>query len=584
MSTHARLSALRPDARILVLDDAPVNVRLLEEILRRGGYTEVRGLTDSSSFEAELATFGPDVVLLDLHMPDPDGLAILGQLADLRGDAFLPVLVLTGDATSDARDRALGAGAHDFLTKPFDATEVLLRVRNLLETRFLYRRLEERAIQLAGDKARSEAARAGIVGALNRVSSNQDLDQLATAVCREVVGGSRFIVAGVVSLPGGGMASVLAAEGPLVGDDLRTGPLPAAHARYLAERAAGGPWLEAWGSSHGDEAHAARVAATGARTVLYVPLVDEERPVGLLAAGVEADVAEVGAAADGKMPELLAVLAEHGAVARALLVPELVARHREAALRAELDAVIRDRSFSPVFQPVLDLDTGEILGAEALTRFTDGTRPDVRFEGAAEVGVGLRLETVTLEAAVAASASLPEGIWLSVNVSPALVLSGETLGRILAGTGRPVILEITEHVPVADYPVLRGAIDRLGPQVRLAIDDAGAGFASFRHILELRPDFVKLDMGLVRGIDADPARQALVAGMRFFATKTRCTLLAEGIETLAESAMLRSLAVRIGQGYLLGRPVAVPWGESGAASGTPLRTTRSRGEVPLEAS
>jgi len=181
---------------------------------------------------------------------------------------------------------------------------------------------------------------------------------------------------------------------------------------------------------------------------------------------------------------------------------------------------------------------------------------------------------------VVASASLPDGIWLSVNVSPALVLSGETLGRILARVGRPVILEITEHVPVADYPVLRGAIDRLGPQVRLAIDDAGAGFASFRHILELRPDFVKLDMGLVRGIDADPARQALVAGMRFFATKTRCTLLAEGIETLAESSMLRSLAVRIGQGYLLGRPVPVPWAESRGASGAPPRTTRSRGEVP----
>jgi EAL domain-containing protein (putative c-di-GMP-specific phosphodiesterase class I)/DNA-binding response OmpR family regulator len=589
MSAQARLSALRPDARILVLDDAPVNVRLLEEILRRGGYTDVRGLTDSSIFEAELASFGPDIILLDLHMPDPNGLAILARLAEIAGDAFLPVLVLTGDATSDARDRALGAGAHDFLTKPFDATEVLLRVRNLLETRFLYLRLEERAVRLVGDKERSEAARAGIVGALNRVASNQELDQLATSVCRELLARTPFTAAGVLSLPGAGLATMLAAEGNLVGDDLRTGPVPAKLARHLAARAAAGPWFEAMADGAADEEYAARVARTGVRTILYVPLVDDDRPVGILAAGIDREPAELAGSADGGIADLFTILGEHGAIARALLVPELVARHREAALRAELDAVIRDRSFSPVFQPVLDLDTGEILGAEALTRFTDRTRPDVRFEGAAEVGVGLRLETVTLEAAVAASALLPAGIWLSVNVSPALVLSGDTLGKILAGVGRSVVLEITEHVPVADYPLLRGAIDRLGPQVRLAIDDAGAGFASFRHILELRPDFVKLDMGLVRGIDADPARQALVAGMRFFATKTRCTLVAEGIETLAESAMLRSLAVRIGQGYLLGRPVALPWEPSGGASSGeaadgPRRTTRSRGEVPLEAS
>ncbi|HEV8488756.1 MAG TPA: response regulator, partial [Candidatus Limnocylindrales bacterium] len=227
MSPPAQITALRADARILVLDDVHMNVRLLDGILRRGGYTEIRGLTDSTTFEAELAAFRPDIVLLDLHMPDPDGLAILVRLAEVGGDAFLPVLVLTGDATADARDRALGAGAHDFLTKPFDATEVLLRVRNLLETRFLYRRLEERAVQLAGDKARSDAARAGIVGALNRVSSNQDLDQLATSVCRELLARTPFTAAGVLSLPGAGLATMLAAEGNLVGDDLRTGPVPA---------------------------------------------------------------------------------------------------------------------------------------------------------------------------------------------------------------------------------------------------------------------------------------------------------------------------------------------------------------------
>ena len=132
----------------------------------------------------------------------------------------------------------------------------------------------------------------------------------------------------------------------------------------------------------------------------------------------------------------------------------------------------------------------------------------------------------------------------------------DTLVRTLDRASRPVVLEITEHVPVHDYAAVRGAIDGLRPKVRLAIDDAGAGFNSFRHILELRPDFVKIDIELVRGIDVDPSRQALVVAMRYFAEKTHCTLIAEGVETEAEAATLRLLSVPLAQGYLFGRPNA----------------------------
>ena len=116
------------------------------------------------------------------------------------------------------------------------------------------------------------------------------------------------------------------------------------------------------------------------------------------------------------------------------------------------------------------------------------------------------------------------------------------------------MLEITEHVAIDDYERLRSAIAVLGPRVRLAVDDAGAGYASLRHILELAPSIVKLDIGLVRGIDSDPARQALIAGVGHFAAKRGIRLVAEGIETTEELATLRSLGVGYGQGYLLGRP------------------------------
>lgn len=121
-----------------------------------------------------------------------------------------------------------------------------------------------------------------------------------------------------------------------------------------------------------------------------------------------------------------------------------------------------------------------------------------------------------------------------------------------------MVVEITEHSAIADYDAFHRAVEALGPSVRLAVDDAGAGFASFRHILELRPAFVKLDRWIVAGIDHDPAKQALVAGMRQFARSTGCELIAEGVETENERAALVALGIRLAQGYLLGRPGPLP--------------------------
>ena len=118
------------------------------------------------------------------------------------------------------------------------------------------------------------------------------------------------------------------------------------------------------------------------------------------------------------------------------------------------------------------------------------------------------------------------------------------------------MLEVTEHAVISDYAAFRAAVAGSGPDVQIAVDDAGAGFASLRHIVELRPHIVKIDRSLVAGIDADPARQALLAGLRHFADSQGCSLIAEGIETEAELATLVALDVRAGQGYLLGRPGA----------------------------
>jgi len=171
------------------------------------------------------------------------------------------------------------------------------------------------------------------------------------------------------------------------------------------------------------------------------------------------------------------------------------------------------------------------------------------------VGLGHDYESAAIEAALAAASPLPSHAFLSVNLSPGLVLERtDRLHELIRSTSRRLVLELTEHVPIEDYVALRAAIGRLG-DVGIAVDDAGAGYASLHHILELRPTYAKLDISLVRGIEADEPRQALAAGLAYFALRSGCHLIAEGVESEGEAAALQRLSVEFAQGYLFGRPV-----------------------------
>jgi EAL domain-containing protein (putative c-di-GMP-specific phosphodiesterase class I) len=235
-----------------------------------------------------------------------------------------------------------------------------------------------------------------------------------------------------------------------------------------------------------------------------------------------------------------------------------VAERTEAGRgRDHIADVIARRAFGPVFQPIVELSSNEIVGYEALTRFTDGSNPEILFDEAAAVGLGHELEIATLHAALEAAGALPQSAWLNLNSSPELILAGEPLRTLLAGSSRRLVLEVTEHAAIADYPAFRAAMDAFGPEVEFAVDDAGTGFASLRHIVELRPAFVKLDRSLMAGIESDEARQAMIVGLCHFAHVTGCRLIVEGIETNSELTVLRALTIELGQGYLLGRPLPV---------------------------
>jgi len=178
---------------------------------------------------------------------------------------------------------------------------------------------------------------------------------------------------------------------------------------------------------------------------------------------------------------------------------------------------------------------------------------------AADVGLLEELELAAIREAVARLELLPSPTYLSLNLSPATARSADFEASLLGLPGERTVLEITEHARVPDYLALRQALAHFrAGGVRLAIDDAGAGFASLRHILHLEPDIIKLDISITRNVDADRSRRALAAALASFGEEMGIELVAEGIETQAELEALRALGVGHGQGYFIGRPAAQP--------------------------
>jgi EAL domain-containing protein (putative c-di-GMP-specific phosphodiesterase class I) len=199
-----------------------------------------------------------------------------------------------------------------------------------------------------------------------------------------------------------------------------------------------------------------------------------------------------------------------------------------------------------------------VTGYEALARFTGPPQmsPDRWFAAAHAAGLGEALEAHALREALRARSALPANCFLTVNVGPDALLA-YAVQRVLAAEGdlRGLVIEITEQAPVEDYGRLLAALEPLrGMGALVAIDDAGAGFSSLKHVTTLRPDFVKVDRGLVAGIDADETKGAVVETLGIFASRVDAWLIAEGIETDAELERLIALGVPLAQGYRLGRP------------------------------
>ena len=372
-------------------------------------------------------------------------------------------------------------------------------------------------------------------------------EKIAQSVCNQLTTMSELALAGIFIFEADGRATPYGLSVREDGNPPRR-RLARARTRYLRERSAAGPWIETW-IDHPGHPYTEMTSRLGIRAHAYAPVRDGNHVIGFIVVGIAA------ANAEERLASMLPAIVEVADIGGAQMGVKVTEQTELTAERARIAKIIDSRAFFPVYQALCDAQTGRVVGYEALTRFDDGTAPQIRFAEAHEVGLGEKLELAAVAAAIEGAAGLPGEMWLNVNASPSVVMDGGELNRLVGEGNRDFVLEVTEHAEITDYQTFRQAVQELGPKVRLAVDDAGAGFASLRHIIELRPAFVKLDRQVIAGIDADKARQAMVAGLHHFARTTGCWLIAEGVETDAELRTLRELEVSYVQGYLLGRPV-----------------------------
>ena len=515
---------------VLVADDDPTVRSLFSRVLARDGF-EVVEAVNGSEVLARVHERPVDVVLLDSLMPVLDGPATLARLRSDEATLMLPVILVTALGDEANRVHGLELGADDYLVKPVSLEELVARVHAQQRRYVAWREGIERdlrtrrAVQQALRSARTQRGEPYSLAA-----------SLAPA----------FDVPSVAILEFGPRRVVLptSSHGELERRYPRGRTLDPLVAEELTKHAAVGPWTERWGRSW---------------DVAFLPLTTGQEPTGLLVlASREGD-------AHARLRHRMPALEEAAELVNAFLEPRRLELSVERD-RDELRRVIERGAFSAVFQPIVRLADRTVVAYEALTRFDDGVPPDIRFRAAARLGVEEELTLATLRRILAEATVLAPQTPLAVNVSPRIIAESKRLPPALA-TSRPLILEITEHEAVDDYPLLRRRL--AGLRIPLSVDDAGSGYSSLRHILQLAPAFVKLDRSWVSGIDRDRARLSMVAGLVHFSQLSGCQLVAEGIERRSELDALVALGVPLGQGYLLGRPARLESGPTATPTGGP---------------
>jgi EAL domain-containing protein (putative c-di-GMP-specific phosphodiesterase class I) len=381
----------------------------------------------------------------------------------------------------------------------------------------------------------------------------------------------------------GGRMRTMAASGRVVG---RVGDEFALAGTLAGEAAARRTPLRC-DDVHGDERIPDKVRRGATRSVIAAPLLAGDQVIGLLgvmsprvAAFDDGDLEAIGRVCSFVGATVAASLSTTGAAREALesicdpsaltdshegsrhlgeFLAEVTCPGAVAALRARrrIGRAIAEGQPRCAVQPIIRLGDGKLVGAEALARFNAIPRrgPDLWFAEAHEVGLGIELETVAVRRALQTLDVLPDLRIISINVTQDMLVSGVLPSLLDEYPGSRVLLELTEHVAICDYGPVRRTVDELRRRgVGLAIDDVGAGYSCFRHIVELEPECIKLDRTFIEGVETKRAWAAMAKALIEMADATGARVIAEGIETEAHLTLARELGAGYGQGYLIARP------------------------------